>query len=128
VAVQREGNDELTERIIGCAIEVHRNLGPGLLESAYLECLCHELHCAGLRFRKEQPMPINYKGIRLDCGYRLDLLVEDKVIVEMKAAEQLVPVFKAQLLTYLRQSGLHVGLLLNFNVRKLSDGIVRMVL
>jgi GxxExxY protein len=121
-------HDSLTERVIGAAIEVHRALGPGLLESAYQECLCHELHLLGLSFEREVPLPVVYKGVRLDCGYRLDLVVEGRVIVELKTAERLLPIHEAQLLTYLRLAQIHTGLLLNFNAPVLRDGIKRMVL
>lgn len=119
---------ELTETIIGAAIDVHRELGPGLLESAYEECLCHELHIRGLTFARQVDLPVRYKGLSLDCGYRLDVVVENRVVVELKSIEQLLPVHQAQLLTYLRLSGKRVGLLLNFNVATLKDGIVRRVL
>ncbi len=119
--------NELTERIIGAAIEVHRHLGPGLLESAYEECLCHELHLNGLRFQRQVSLPVSYKGLRLDCAYRLDLLVEDLVIVEIKAIDELAPIHQAQLLTYLKATGKEVGLLLNFNVPVLKEGIKRVI-
>ena len=120
--------NEITEEVIGAAIEVHRALGPGLLESAYCQCLCYELRLRNLPFRLESPLPVTYKGLRLDCGYRLDLLVADEVVVEVKAIERLAPVHEAQLLTYLRLGGWKVGLLINFNVPLLRDGIVRRVL
>jgi GxxExxY protein len=119
---------KLTEGIIGAAIEVHRQLGPGLLESAYEECLCHELGLRGMRFKYQVELPVVYKGLRLDCGYRLDVVVEDEVILELKAVEQILPVHEAQLLTYLRLSGKKLGLLINFNVAALKEGIVRRVL
>lgn len=103
-------------------------LGPGLLESAYEECLCHELGTCGLACRRQVPLPVAYKEVRLECGYRLDVVVEDAVVVELKAVETILPVHEAQLLTYLRLSGLRVGLLINFNVPVLKDGIVRRVL
>ena len=121
-------NDLLTEKIIGAAIEVHRILGPGLLESAYEECLCHELHSREVGFSRQQPLPVVYKGVHLDCGYRLDLVVEGRVIVELKTVDKLLPIHEAQLLTYLRLAGIHTGLILNFNVPVLRDGIRRMVL
>ena len=121
-------DEKTTEAILGGAIEVHRELGPGLLESAYEECLCHELGLHGLRFERQTPLPVVYKGIALDCGYRLDVVVEDSVVLELKSVEQLLPIHEAQLLTYLRLSGKRVGLLLNFNVPVLKDGIVRRVL
>jgi GxxExxY protein len=120
--------NELTYRTIGAAIEVHRTLGPGLLESTYRECLCRELSLRGISFRRECGLPLEYKGIRLDCGYRIDLLVADLVVVEIKAIEMLAPVHDAQLLTYLRVGGWRVGLLINFNVVVLKDGIHRRVL
>jgi GxxExxY protein len=123
-----QANDLLTQRIIGFAIEVHRQLGPGLLESAYEECLCYELREAGLGFKRQVPLPVSYKAVRLDCGYRIDVLVEDCVILELKTVERLIPIHEAQLLTYLRLSGLRTGLLLNFNSPVLRDGIRRMVL
>ena len=116
---------QITERIIGAAIEVHRNLGPGLLESAYEECLCYELSQMGLSFQRQVAIPIAYKGIKLDCGYRADLVVENAVIVELKAVEIVLPVFAAQLLTYLKLFGKRVGLLINFNVPVLRQGIKR---
>jgi GxxExxY protein len=119
---------EITEAIIGAAIEVHKTLGPGLLESAYEECLCHELAAHGLAYQREEPLPVVYKGVQLDCGYRLDLLVEGIVIVELKSVDVILPIHEAQLLTHLRLSGKRVGLLINFNVTKLRDGIVRRVL
>jgi GxxExxY protein len=119
---------ELTEQIIGAAIEVHRELGPGLLESAYEECLCHEFGLRGIKYQRQLPLPVIDKGIRLDCGYRLDAVVENAVVVELKAVETLLPVHDAQLLTYLRLSGKRVGLLINFNVQALKDGIVTRVL
>jgi GxxExxY protein len=124
---QRE-NDPLTEKIIGFAIEVHRQLGPGLLESAYEECLCYEFRENGIAFRRQVPLPVIYKDIRLDCGYRIDLVVGDELILELKTVERLIPVHEAQLLTYLKLSGLRTGLLLNFNAAVLKDGIRRMVL
>ena len=121
-------NDLLTERIIGFAIEVHRQLGPGLLESAYEECLCYELKESGLSFRRQVPLPVVYKAIRLDCGYRIDLVVEEQVILELKTVERLMPIHEAQILTYLKLSGLHTGLLLNFNSAVLKDGMRRIML
>ena len=119
---------ELTSKIIAAAIEVHRALGPGLLESAYLACLVRELVLRGIPIEQEKPLPVEYKGVRLDCGYRLDLLVNGKVVVELKAVDALHPVHEAQLLTYLKLSGCRVGLLINFNVPVLKEGIKRMVL
>jgi GxxExxY protein len=122
-------HEELTEKIIGAAIEVHRALGPGLLESAYEECLCRELGLHGLPFQRQVSLPIEYKGVKLDCGYRLDLIVQDEVILELKCAEHLLPVHDAQLLTYLKLTHKRVGLIINFNVAMLvKGGIVRKVL
>ena len=119
--------NQLSSRIIGAAIEVHKSLGPGLLESAYEECLCHELSIQGLLFEKQKPLSIDYKGKKLDCGYRLDIVVEKAVIIELKSCEKIEPIHKAQLLTYLKLSGLNLGLILNFNVPLMRDGIVRIV-
>ena len=120
--------EELSHRVIGAAIEVHREMGPGLLESAYEECLCHELSLRGIRFQRQLEMPVRYKGVQLECGYRIDLLVEASLVLELKSVEAIAPIHKAQLLTYLRLSQKQVGLLLNFNVMVLKDGLVRMVL
>ncbi|MCC7048816.1 MAG: GxxExxY protein [Alphaproteobacteria bacterium] len=120
--------DELSHRVIGHAIEVHRTLGPGLLESAYAECLCHELREDGIDYRRQVPLPVVYKKVRLDCGYRMDLVVAGTVVVELKTVERLLPIHDAQLLTYLKLSGLGIGLLLNFNVPILKEGIRRLVL
>jgi len=120
--------NDLTYEIIGAAMEVHRALGPGLLESAYEECLCHELDLRGIPYRRQHPLPIVYKSVRLDAGYRLDLLVDDRVVVELKAVEALAPIHEAQLLSYLRLGGWSIGLLINFNVTVLRDGIKRMIL
>jgi GxxExxY protein len=119
--------NKITETIIRCAIEVHRSLGPGLLESAYEECLCYELAQAGLQFCRQVELPLTYKSIKLDCGYRMDVLVDDTVVVELKTVDNLVPLHDAQLLTYLKLSGCPVGLLLNFNVPLLKDGLKRIV-
>ena len=119
--------NELTSKIIGAAIEVHKNLGPGLLESAYEECLCHELNLRGFSFEKQKPLAVKYKGLKLDCGYRLDVVVENLVILELKSCEKIEPIHKAQLLTYLKLTGLNLGLLLNFNVTVMRKGIVRVV-
>jgi len=119
---------QITEAIIGAAIEVHRELGPGLLESAYEECFCHELHLNNLSFQRQVELPVAYKGLKLDCGYRLDVVVDNAVIVELKSIEQISPIHHAQLLTYLRLSGKKVGPLINFNVAVLKNGIVRRVL
>ena len=119
--------NELTEKVIGAAIEVHRHLGPGLLESAYDHCLCHELSRLGIAFNREVGLPVEYKGLRLDCGYRMDIVVEGLVVVEVKAVESVLPIHKAQLLTYLRVAKKRVGLLINFNVQMLRSGIKRVV-
>jgi len=118
---------ELTEQVIGAAIQIHRHLGPGLLESAYEECLCYELSNLGMSFVRQTPLPVKYKSVNLDCGYRIDLVVEKKLILELKAVETLLPIHEAQLLTYLRLSGLTLGLLINFNVPILKHGIKRTV-
>lgn len=118
-------NDQLTEKIIGCAIEVHRNLGPGLLESTYEECLAYELTKVNIPFERQKNLPVRYKETLLDCGYRLDMLVNGEVILEIKAIDQLLPIHEAQLLTYLKLSGRKLGLLINFNVRLLKHGIKR---
>jgi GxxExxY protein len=115
--------EELTGKIIGAAIEVHRNLGPGLLESAYEGCLCHERSLNGVKFEKQRPLPVVYKGIKIDCSYRLHLVVEESVIVEVKAVDAIIPVHEAQLLTYLKLTGIRVGLLINFHEAVLKDGI-----
>ncbi len=119
--------NQITESIIGAAIEVHRALGPGLLESAYETCLAYELAQRGLKVEQQKPLPVVYREVKLDCGYRLDLLVEDAVVVELKSVEQLHPIHQAQLLSYLKLSGRKVGLLINFNVTLLKDGIRRVV-
>jgi GxxExxY protein len=119
------GVDDLTGRIIGCAMRVHTVLGAGLLESAYEACLCYELKKAGLKVEQQKPIPIIYEEVKLECGYRLDLLVEDRVIIEIKAVESFHPIHLAQLLTYLKLSNHKLGLLINFNVPHLRDGIKR---
>jgi GxxExxY protein len=119
--------DSITRRIIGAAIEVHRRLGPGLLESAYGTCLAFELRQTGLKIEEQKPLPVVYRDVKLDCGYRLDLVVEDSVVVEIKAVDQLAPIHDAQLLSYLRLSGMRVGLLINFHVRVLKNGLKRIV-
>jgi GxxExxY protein len=119
--------NEISGKIIGCAIEVHKLLGPGLLESAYVECLFYELQKAGLYVEKQKPLPLIYKEVRLDAGYRLDLIVEHKVIVEVKAIEAINDIHIAQVLTYLKLSGCKLGLLMNFNVLLLVDGVKRLV-
>jgi len=117
--------NEITEKIIGCAIEVHRYLGPGLLESAYEECLVYELQKAGLKAERQKPVPVIYKEIKLDCGYRMDVLVEGQVIVELKAVDAFSPVHEAQILTHMKFADKTVGLLINFNVTLLKNGIKR---
>ena len=119
--------DPLTERIIGAAIEVHRHLGPGLLESVYEECLCFELKILGLPFKRQVALPVAYKAVSLNCGYRMDVVVGDRVVLELKTVERLLPVHEAQMLTYLRLSGIGTGLLLNFSTQVLRDGIRRMI-
>lgn len=124
---QKVRNDELTEKIISAAIEVHRALGPGLLESTYEICLCRELDLRGLKFRRQVALPITYKGAKLDAGYRLDIVVEEQVILELKSVESLQAIHEAQLITYLKLSGYKVGLLMNFNVLYLKRGLKRIV-
>ncbi len=120
--------DELSKVIIGAAIDVHRHLGPGLLETAYQQCLARELSLRNIAFETEKPIPVKYKGIKLDCGYRLDFMVGDKVILELKAVERLLPIHDAQMLTYLKLTGCKLGILLNFNAMVMRDGIKRVVL
>lgn len=120
--------NQVTEQVIGAAIEVHKALGPGLLESAYEECLSRELHLRGVPFERQVPLSVRYKGVRLDCGYRVDLLVAGQVVVEVKAVRVVEPIHEAQLLTYLRLGKWKVGLLINFNVPVLKDGVRRLVL
>ena len=125
----REGaSAELSERVLGAAIEVHRELEPGLLESAYEACLCHELALAGLAFKKQWELSVEYRGLRLGAGFRADLIVEDELLIELKTVDKLLPIHTAQVLTYLKFSGLRVGLLLNLNERVLRDGIKRLSL
>ena len=119
---------ELSSRVIGCAIEVHRTLGPGLLESTYQKCLAHELSRNGISFKIEQPLPVVYKDIKLDCGYRIDLFVEGEIIIELKSVEKLLPIHEAQLLTYLKLAKVKQGFLVNFNVARLKDGLKSYVL
>ncbi len=119
--------EELTESIIGAAIEVHKVLGAGLMESSYEECLCRELSLRGRAFDRQVHLPVNYKGVKLDCGYRMDIVVEDTVVLELKAVEEVLPIHEAQLITYLKLSNKPVGLLINFNVLLLKDGIIRRV-
>ncbi|HEU4952110.1 MAG TPA: GxxExxY protein [Holophagaceae bacterium] len=120
-------DEDLTERVIAAAIAVHRTLGPGLLESAYEACLCAELAEAGLAFDRQRPLRIRYKSAEVDCGYRMDLVVEDRLVLELKSVELLLPIHEAQLITYLKLSGLRTGLLLNFNTQLMKDGIKRKV-
>ncbi len=118
---------EITEKIIGCAIEVHRNLGPGLLESAYEECLAFELQNSGLKIERQKPVAVVYKEIKLDCGYRIDILVENEVVIELKTVDNFIPVHEAQILTYMKFAEKNIGLLINFNVTLLKNGIKRYV-
>jgi GxxExxY protein len=120
--------NHLTGEVIGAAIEVHKALGPGLLESAYEECLSHELDLKKIQYERQKPLPVQYKDVKLDCGYRLDLIVENRLIVELKACESLLPIYEAQLLTYLKLTNIKVGLLINFNVPVLKEGIKRLSL
>jgi GxxExxY protein len=124
---EKERLDSITGTIINCAIEVHRALGPGLLESAYEACLAFELTEQGLKIERQKPLPVVYRDVKLDCGYRLDILVEESVIVEIKVVEHLAPIHKTQLLSYLKLSECKVGLLINFNVKVLKSGVIRMV-
>jgi GxxExxY protein len=118
----------LSERVIGLAIDVHRQLGPGLLESAYEECLCFDLKQAGISFARQVVLPVVYKGVKLQCGYRMDVVVQDELVLEIKTVDRLMPIHEAQMLTYLRLSRYKVGLLLNFNAVTLKDGIRRLVI
>jgi GxxExxY protein len=117
----------MTHDIVGAAIEVHRRLGPGLLESVYETCLCRELSIHGIDFRRQVPLPVDYRGVRLDCGYQLDIVVENSVIVEVKAVKKVIPVHRTQVLTYLKLTGCRLGLLINFNVEVLRSGIYRII-
>ena len=123
-----EGKDSLTEKIIGAAIEVHKSLGPGLLESVYETCLCYELQQLGMVFERQKMLPVLYKGIRLETGLRIDVVVNNAVVVELKCVENIVPIHESQLLTYMRLSGFSTGLLLNFYTPRMIDGIKRIVL
>ena len=123
--LQRTERDPLTEKIIGCAIEVHRTLGPGLLESAYEQCLARELSLQDVGFRLQVSVPVEYKGVHLDCGYRIDVLVNEQVILDLKSLERTLAIHEAQLLTYMKLANVAKGLLINFNVRRLVDGIRR---
>ena len=120
--------EDITKVIIGCAIDVHKELGPGLLESAYEECLYYELQKTGLKVEKQKAIPVVYKEIKLDCGYRADLIVEDKIVIELKTVDEFNPVHEAQILTYLKFADKKLGLLINFNVLRLKDGIKRYIL
>jgi len=121
-------HEDLTSKLIAAAIEVHRQLGPGLLESTYEECYCHELTLREVSLERQKPIPLVYKGIKLDCGYRMDVVADRKAIVEVKCVEKILPVHEAQLLTYLKLSGLKVGLIINFHSQFIKDGIKRLVL
>ena len=118
--------NDLTREVIGAAIEVHKALGPGLLESVYEECLCHEFKLRGIKFKRQVELPIEYKGAKLNCGYRMDIVANDQLIVELKSCEALHPIYEAQLLTYLKLTSRKVGLLINFNVPVLKEGIKRL--
>ena len=118
----------LTEQVIGFCIDIHKSLGPGLLESIYEECLCHDLSSAGIGFERQRPLPVTYKSVRLNCGYRLDVIVEENLLLELKSVTALLPVHEAQMLTYLKLSGIRVGLLINFNVPVLVNGLKRFIL
>jgi len=113
--------DKLSNQIIGCALEVHRYLGPGLLESTYEQCLAHELKISNIPFKLQYPLPVEYKGIKLDCGYRIDILIDDAIVVELKSVDKILPIHQAQLLTYMKLSGLSIGLLINFNVKFIKN-------
>ena len=119
---------DLSNKVIGCAIEVHKTLGPGLLESSYQQCLAHELTINQIEFKLEHPLPVKYKEIALDCGYRLDFLIEDKIILELKSIEQLKGIHEAQLLTYMKLANIKQGFLINFNVKLLKQGLKSFVL
>ncbi|HYE01075.1 MAG TPA: GxxExxY protein [Alphaproteobacteria bacterium] len=120
-------DDDLTGRVIGLAIDIHKALGPGLLESAYHACLCHELERHGVPFQKERKLPVRYRELVLEQAYRIDLIVEGRLVVELKAVDRLLPIHEAQVLTYLRLSGIPVGLLINFNSVRLIDGVRRLM-
>ncbi len=120
--------DDLSNKVIGCAIEVHRELGPGLLESTYEHCLAHELSLNNIDFRLQHPLPVVYKGVHLDCGYRIDLLINERLIVELKSVDQIKGIHEAQLLTYMKLARIKTGLLVNFNEKLLKNGIKRFVL
>ncbi len=120
--------DELSHRVIGCALEVHRHLGPGLLESSYEQCLAYELNAAKIPFELQCPVAVRYKQIKIDCAYRVDVLIDDTIILELKSVDKILPIHQAQLLTYMKLKDISLGLLINFNVKYLRDGIKRMVL
>jgi GxxExxY protein len=120
--------DPLSNKLIGCALEVHKRLGPGLLESTYEKCLSYELKNAGIKHCLQKEIPVEYNGVILDCGYRIDLLVENNIIVELKSVDTVLPIHEAQLLTYMKLAGIKIGLLINFNVKRLKNGIKRFVL
>jgi GxxExxY protein len=124
---EAQRKDPISEAVIGFCIRIHRELGPGLLDNAYEECLCYELPKAGSRFERQKPLPLAYETVRLDCGYRIDLVVEDKLVVELKTVDSLLPIHEAQLLTYLKLSEISAGLLINFNVPVLVQGVKRLV-
>ncbi len=119
---------QLSNRVIGCAIEVHRKLGPGLLESTYEQCLAHELNLNGINFKIQHPLPVEYKGVRIDCGYRVDILVEDEILLELKSVETLKGIHEAQLLTYMKLAGISQVFLINFNVQQLKKGLKSFIL
>jgi GxxExxY protein len=119
------GSDLLTQKVIGCAIDVHKTLGPGLLESSYEGCLMYELQQAGIIAERQVLLPINYKGISIDAGYRLDILLPNKLIIELKSVDKMNPIYSAQILTYMKLTNINAGLLINFNVKKLVDGVKR---
>ena len=120
--------DKLSNQVIGCALEVHKHLGPGLLESTYEQCLAHELSLQQIKFQIQAPLPVEYKDYRLECGYRVDLLIEDKLILELKTVSNLLPIHEAQILTYMKLCDVKIGLLINFNTVRLKDGIKRFIL
>lgn len=120
--------DDGTREVIAAALEVHRCLGPGLLESAYEECLCHELDLRGIQYERQKPLPVAYKGKNLDCGYRLDVVVEERIVLELKSVDKLLPIHQAQLMSYLRLSGIKTGLIINFNSTLIKEGIKRISL
>ena len=125
--VTKEELNLITEKIIGAAIEVHKYLGPGLFEQAYEKCLCQEFELRGINFEKQKYMPVSYKGQTIDCSYRIDLIVESKVIVELKSVNSILPIHKLQILNYLKLSNMLLGLIINFNVPKLKEGIKRVI-